>query len=142
MLIFGLLTLFVALANSVQSTLLEPDKTIYVLTESLSALLCIEALLFLIAIEIISIAFYTKDSLLFAIINKVIRIAACLTLISIALSINTLQSNNDNPLGTTSIYTLTNIDEFFNKNNIVEAIFIDKEKAEAPNPPSNQPQNK
>lgn len=142
MLIFGFLSLFVALANSVQSTLIEPDKTIYVLTETLSAFLCLEALFFLIVIEVVSIAFYTKDSLLFAIINKVIRIVACLTLISVALSINTLQSSNDNPLGTTSIYTLKNIDEFFDKNTFVEAMLIDKEKADAPNTPPNSPQTK
>ncbi len=142
MLIYGLLTLFVALANSVQASLLEPDKTIYVLTEVLSMLLCIEVFLFLIVCEVCSLAFYTKDSLLFALTSRIIRIFACLTLISIALSINPLQSNTENPLGTTSIYQLENVKELFNTETSTQLLLTDKENAIVVNPPSFPTPNK
>lgn len=142
MLIYGFLTLFVALANTVQSTLIEPDKTIYVLTEVLSTFLCLEVLFFLIVIEVCSIALYAKDSLLFSILSKVIRILACLTLISFALSVNTMKSNTENPLGTTSIFTLSNIEEFFNKDTLIETLLIGDEKTSTPNPPLTPPANK
>ncbi|MDP2565872.1 hypothetical protein [Pseudoalteromonas marina] len=128
MLIFGFLILFVAVANSVQSTLYEPDKTIYVLTESLTPFLCVEALFFLIIFEVASVALYQKDSLLFSIIHKAIRIIACITLISIALSINTYKIQTPNALGTTSVFKLQDINEIFDKDTFLETVFLEKKE--------------
>lgn len=130
MLLFGFLTLFVSMLNSVQATLHEPDKTIYVLTESISPFLCLEVLIFLIVYELLTICFYHKDSLLVIIMNKLIRIFACIALISMAISTNPMKMNTENALGTKSILSIKDTDVLFDKKTLIETLKVADKKAE------------